>query len=80
MAMVPDTTGVIDMGTILEWAGLSGQLQSGHPSTDLAPSHSFLAYFGAGPDTHYRLLAAFSQEKFDQELVDWEVNGRRPWP
>ena len=68
MAARPSTTELaqlIDLGTLLEWAGLNNDDEA--EATDAVAAvwglaRSFLAFYGTGPMAHFRQFAAMEHE------------------
>ena len=50
---------IVDFGTLLEWSGIpvQGPAREGEGAQH-GPLQSFLAWYGVGPNTQYRVLAS----------------------
>ena len=68
---------LVDLGSLLEWAGLSNADATVQPifGGTLA---SFLAFYGATPTTHFRQFAALTVDDFAACIPGWQPDGRAP--
>ena len=86
-----DLARIIDLGTLLEWAGSSnndavqeaavqGEGKQRIPAVAAFSGSlaSLLAFYGAAPQTHYRQFASLSPSDFIQFLGEWQPNGAPP--
>ena len=69
---------ILNLGKLLEWAGLSDIAPTATTTVLLSARAAFLNWADMGPQTHFRSLATMSVQDFKQQLNGWTVNSHPP--
>jgi hypothetical protein len=75
-----ELTNIVDLGSLLEWAGLDDTTPTQPASGQalISPRKSFLAWAGWGPTQHFRGLSMLQAADFQTQLAVWTCNGTKP--